>query len=127
MVNKFKANLYAEFERNCFHIFGLPGARIREILSVPDDLYEMYEEAWDFGGARFMRQTMAFTILTLEKIYYEDEIGRLLSDEETAERFESFNIGMDAEGIDEWNEKRVKQLDAKGHYDDAKKYIRTYR
>lgn len=81
----------------------------------------MYEEAWDFGGAVYMRQTMSFTILTLEAVYYETEIGRSLTDDERVERYGSFDIGMDVDNMNAWQEMRVDQLDAKGFYDDAKK------
>ena len=113
-MDKFKRKLYAEFESNCFKIFGVPGARVREVLSERgDDLFEMYEEAWDYGGAILMRQTMAFTILSPEAIYHETEIGRELTVEERNDRFESFDIGMNADTIDAWQEMRVAQLDAK--------------
>ena len=126
-MDKFKRKLYAEFESNCFKIFGVPGARVREVLSERgDDLFEMYEEAWDYGGAVFMRQTMAMTILTLEAVYHETEIGRSLTDRERVERYESFDIGMDVDTMNAWQEMRVAQLDAKGFYDDAKKYIKAY-
>ena len=126
-MDKFKRRLYAEFESNCFKIFGVPGARVREVLSERgDDLFKMYEEAWDYGGAVFMRQTMAFTILSLEAVYHETEIGRELTVEERNDRFDSFDIGMNADTIDAWHEMRVAQLDAKGFYDDAKKYIKAY-
>lgn len=85
----------------------------------------MYEEAWDFGGAVYMRQTMSFTILTLEAVYYETEIGRSLTDRERVERYESFDIGMDVDTMNAWQEMRVAQLDAKGFHDDAKKYIKA--
>ena len=91
LMDKFKRKLYAEFESNCFKIFGVPGARAREVLSERgDDLFEMYEEASDYGGAVFMRQTMAMTILTLEAVYHETEIGRSLTDRERVERYEIF-------------------------------------
>ena len=126
-MDKFKRKLYAEFESNCFKIFGVPGARVREVLSERgDDLFEMYEEAWDYGGTVFMRQTMAFTILSLEAVYHETDIGRELTVEERNDRFESFGIGMSADTIDAWQEMRVAQLNAKGFCDDAKKYIKTY-
>ena len=113
-MNKFKRKLYAEFESNCFKIFGVPGARVREVLSERgDDLFEKYEEAWTYGGAVFMRQTMAFTILTLEAVYYETEIGRELSEEERNARFKSFDIGMDADTIDVWHTTRAAQLSFK--------------
>ena len=125
-MNKFKAKLYAEFESNCFKIFGVPGARVREILTFPgEDLFEMYEEAWNYGGAVFMRQTMAFTILSLEAIYHETEIGRDLTIEERAGRFESFDIGMDTITIEAWHKTRVAQLEAKGFYQDAKKPVKS--
>ena len=113
-MDKFKAKLYAEFESNCFKVFGLPGARIREILTFPgEDLFKMYEEAWNFGGAVYMRQTMSFTILTLEAVYHETEIGRYLTDRERVERYESFDIGMDLDAMNAWQEMRVAQLNAK--------------
>lgn len=112
-MNKFKAKLYGEFESNCFKVFGVPGSRVREILTFPgEDLFKMYEEAWDFGGAVYMRQTMAFTILSLEMIYHETEIGRELNDGERAKRFESFGLGMDAETINAWEKMRIMQLQA---------------
>ena len=50
-MDKFKRKLYAEFESNCFKIFGKPKARVREVLSDRgEDLFEMYEEAWGYGG-----------------------------------------------------------------------------
>ena len=126
-MDKFKRKLYAEFESNCFKIFGVPGARVREVLSDRgEDLFEMYEEAWGYGGAVFMRQTMAMTILTLEAVYHETEIGRSLTDSERVERYESFDIGMDVDTMNAWQDMRVAQLDAKGFYDDAKKYIKAY-
>lgn len=112
MIDKFKAKLYAEFERNCFHIFGVPGARVREVLSDRgNDLFQMYEEAWEYGGAVYMRQTMAFTILSLEAVYHETEIGRELTEEERNQRFENFDIGMDGHTIDAWQKTRAAQLD----------------
>ncbi len=126
-MNKFKRKLYAEFESNCFKIFGVPGARVREVLSERgDNLFEKYEEAWVYGGALFMRQTMAFTILSLEAVYHETEIGRELTEEERNDRFESFDIGMNADTINAWQEPRAAQLDAKGFRYDAKKYIKAY-
>ena len=124
-MDKFKRKLYAEFESNCFKVFGLPGARVREILTFPgEDLFQMYEEAWDFGGAVYMRQTMSFTILTLEAVYYETEIGRSLTDRERVERYESFDIGMDVDTMNAWQEMRVAQLDATGLYDHTTKYVK---
>jgi hypothetical protein len=85
----------------------------------------MYEEAWDFGGAVYIRQTMPFAILTLEAVYYETKIGRSLTDRERVERYESFDIGMDVDTMNARQEMRVAQLVAKGFYDDAKKYIKV--
>ena len=63
-MDKFKRKLYAEFESNCFKIFGVPGARVREVLSERgDDLFEMYEAAWNYGGAVFMRHQMSHHVL----------------------------------------------------------------
>ena len=43
-MDKFKRKLYAEFESNCFKIFGVPGARVHEVLSERgDDLFGMYD------------------------------------------------------------------------------------
>ena len=124
-MDKFKSKLYAEFESNCFKIFGVPGARVREVLSERgDDLFEMYEEAWDYGGALFMRQTMALTILSLEAVYHETEIGRDLTVEERDDRFESFDTAMNVVTIDAWREMLVAQLDAKGFHNGDKKFVR---
>ena len=124
-MDKFKRKLYAEFESNCFKIFGVPGARVREVLSERgDDLFEMYEEAWDYGGAVFMRQTMAFTILSLEAIYHETEIGRELTVEERNDRFESFDTAMNVVTIDAGREMLVAQFDAKGFQNGDKKFVR---
>ena len=56
---------------------------------------------------------MAMTILTLEAVYHETEIGRSLTDSERVERYESFDIGMDVNTMNKWQEMRVAQLDAK--------------
>lgn len=51
-MDKFKHKLNAEFEGNCLKIFCVSGARVREVLSERGkDLFEMYEEACDYGMA----------------------------------------------------------------------------
>ena len=110
-MNKFKAKLYNEYEANCNSIFGVSGERVREVLSERgNDLFELYEEAWSYGGARFMRLTMAYTILTLEVIYHQEREGVSLSDEQRHSRYASFKIGLDEESINEWQNMRAEQL-----------------
>ena len=96
-TNRFKQNLYDEFDANCYKVFGVSGTRVHEVLSERgDDLYEAFEQAFDHGGAAFMRLKMLMSIATLETVYYETKIGKELSEEEMDERFESLGIGLNA-------------------------------
>lgn len=102
-INPFKRNLYSEFESNCFKLLGVPSSRVREVFADRDtDINAKFEAAWDFGGAPFMRQEMSMTIAILELVYHQTEIDRELTDEERTERYVSWNIGLDAETVDEY-------------------------
>ena len=51
-TNRFKQNLYDEFDANCYKMFGASGTRVHEVLSERgDDLYKVFEQAFDHGGA----------------------------------------------------------------------------
>ena len=102
-TNRFKQNLYNEFDANCYKVFGVSGTRVHEVLSERgDDLYEVFEQAFDHGGAAFMRLKMLMSIARLEMVYYETKIGRELSQDEMDERFESLGIGLNADTIAEY-------------------------
>ena len=102
-MNPFKQNLYAEFESNCFKLLGVPSSRVREVFADRDtDINAKFEAAWNFGGAPFMRQEMSMTIAILELVYHETEIDRQLTDEERTERYASWNIGLDADTVEEY-------------------------
>ena len=102
-TNRFKQNLYDEFDANCYKVFGVSGTRVHEVLSERgDDLYEVFEQAFDHGGAAFMRLKMLMSIATLETVYYETKIGKELSEDEMDERFESLGIGLNADTIAEY-------------------------
>jgi len=102
-MNPFNQNLYAEFESNCFKLLGVPSSRVREVFADRDtDINAKFEAAWNFGGAPFMRQEMSMTIAILELVYHETEIDRQLTDEERTERYASWNIGLDADTIEEY-------------------------
>ena len=101
--NRFKQNLYDEFDANCYKVFGVSGTRVHEVLSERgDDLYDLFEEAFEYGGAPFMRLKMLMSIARLEMVYYETKIGRELSQDEMDERFESLGIGLNADTIAEY-------------------------
>jgi len=102
-TNRFKLNLYDEFDANCYKVFGVSGTRVHEVLSErSDDLYEVFEQAFDHGGVAFMRLKMLMSIARLEMVYYETKIGRELSQDEMDERFESLGIGLNADTIAEY-------------------------
>ena len=102
-TNRFKQNLYDEFDANCYKVFGVSGTRVHEVLSERgDDLYEVFELAFDHGGVAFMRLKMLMSIARLEMVYYETKIGRELSQDEMDERFESLGIGLNADTIAEY-------------------------
>ena len=102
-TNRFKQNLYDEFDANCYKVFGVSGTRVHEVLSErSDDLYEVFEQAFDHGGVAFMRLKMLMSIARLEMVYYETKIGRELSQDEMDERFESLGIGLNADTIAEY-------------------------
>jgi len=101
--NRFKQNLYDEFDANCYKVFGVSGTRVHEVLSERgDDLYDLFEEAFEYGGAPFMRLKMLMSIARLEMVYYETKIGRELSQGEMDERFEGLGIGLNADTIAEY-------------------------
>ena len=67
-TNRFKQNLYDEFDANCYKVFGVSGTRVHEVLSERgDDLYEVFEQAFDHGGAAFMRLKMLMSIAHLRR------------------------------------------------------------
>ena len=93
-------------------MFGVSGTRVHEVLSErSDDLYEVFEQAFDHGGAAFMRLRMLMSIAQLETVYYETKIGRELSEEEMDERFESLGIGLNADTIAEYAKWYFSQLE----------------
>ena len=120
-TNRFKQNLYDEFDANCYKVFGVSGTRVHEVLSERgDDLYEVFEQAFDHGGAAFMRLKMLMSIAALENVYYETKIGRELSEEEMDERFEGLGIGLNADTIAEYAKWCSSQSDDAKHQEEAK-------
>ena len=117
-TNRFKQNLYDEFDANCYKVFGVSGTRVHEVLSErSDDLYEVFEQAFDHGGAAFMRLRMLMSIAQLETVYYETKIGRELSKQEMDERFEGLGIGLNADTIAEyanWYHSQLDDVDCQG-------------
>ena len=102
-LDLFKRNLYAEFESNCFKLLSVPSSRVREVFADRDnDINAKFEAAWEFGGAPVMRQEMSMTIAILELVYHETEIERQLTDEERVEGYASWDIGLDAETVEEY-------------------------
>ena len=116
--NRFKQNLYDEFDANCYKVFGVSGTRVHEVLSERgDDLYEVFEQAFDHGGAAYMRLRMLMSIAQLETVYYETKIGRELSEEEMDKRFEGLGIGLNADTIAEyanWYHSQLDDVDCQG-------------
>ena len=109
-MDKFKHKLYKEFDDNAFTVLGVSGDRVREVLAERgQDIDTEFEEAWNFGGASFMRQSMCMVLVILERVYHETEIGRELNDEEFIQRVESFRIGLDEEVIYAWQDMKIKQ------------------
>lgn len=117
-TNRFKQNLYDEFDANCYKVFGVSGTRVHEVLSERgDDLYEVFEQAFDHGGVAFMRLRMLMSIAQLETVYYETKIGRELSEEEMDKRFEGLGIGLNADTIAEyanWYHSQLDDVDCQG-------------
>ena len=117
-TNRFKQNLYDEFDANCYKVFGVSGTRVHEVLSErADDLYDVFEQAFDHGGAAFMRLRMLMSIAQLETVYYETKIGRELSEEEMDKRFEGLGIGLNADTIAEyanWYHSQLDDVDCQG-------------
>ena len=118
--NPFKQKLYDEFEQNLFKILGVPADRVREVLGARDEnIDEMIEAAWEFGGAQFARTTFNMVLATLNLVYHETEIGRELDDDEKIARYESFDVGLTKEIMDAWTDQRVCQLESVGHHEQA--------
>ena len=118
--NPFKQKLYDEFEQNSFKILGVPADRVREVLGARDEnIDEMIESAWEFGGAQFARTTFNMVLATLNLVYHETEIGRELNDDEKIARYESFDVGLTKEIMDAWTDQRVSQLESVGHHEPA--------
>ena len=116
-MNPFQQKLYDEFEDNCFKLLGVGSDRVREVLGEKgQDIDKLFTEAWDYGGAPFMRQTMSMSLATLELVYYETAIGRELTEEEQAERYSAWDIGLNAEIMENWTAWRIQQLDDAGFY-----------
>ena len=102
-MNQFKKKLYEEFEANSYKLLGVPGNRVREVLSDKgEDIDAEFEAAWDFGGAAFMRQCMSLTLCRLEQIYHERDLGRHLTQDEADARYTAWDIGIDNQTIDEY-------------------------
>ena len=121
-TNRFKQKLYDEFDANCYKVFGVSGTRVHEVLSERgDDLYDLFEESFDYGGAPFMRLKMLMSIATLETVYYETKIGKELSEEEMDERFESLGIGLNADTIAEYANLYHSQLEDAERQEEAAK------
>ena len=95
---------------------GVPSDRLREVLAkYNEDIDAEFEAAWDFGGAAFMRQCMSLTLCRLEQIYHERDLGRPLTEAEADERYTAWDIGINAQTIDEYHlKKREKDEAAKG-------------
>ena len=109
-LDPFKEKLYEEFEANSYKLLGVPGNRVREVLSDKgEDIDAEFEAAWDFGGAAFMRQCMSLTLCRLEQIYHERDLGRHLTQDEADERYTAWDIGLDAQTIDEYYLKKRQQ------------------
>ena len=108
-----KEKLYEEFEANSYKLLGVPGNRVREVLSDKgEDIDAEFEAAWDFGGAAFMRQCMSLTLCRLEQIYHERDLGRNLTQNEADERYTAWDIGLDTKTIDEYYLKKQEQDEA---------------
>ena len=109
-MNQFKKKLYEEFEANSYKLLGVPGNRVREVLSDKgEDIDAEFEAAWGFGGAAFMRQCMSLTLCRLEQIYHERDLGRHLTEDEADERYTGWDIGLDTQTIDEYYLKKQEQ------------------
>ena len=112
-LDPFKEKLYEEFEANSYKLLGVPGNRVREVLSDKgEDIDAEFEAAWDFGGAAFMRQCMSLTLCRLEQIYHERDLGRHLTQDEADERYTAWDIGLDTQTIDEYYLKKQEQDEA---------------
>ena len=112
-MDPFKEKLYEEFEANSYKLMGVPGNRVREVLAKHvEDIDAEFEAAWDFGGAAFMRQCMSLTLCRLEQIYHERDLGRHLTQDEADERYTGWDIGLDANTIDEYYLKKREQDEA---------------
>jgi len=112
-MNQFKEKLYEEFEANSYKLMGVPGNRVREVLAkYGEDIDAEFEDAWNFGGARFMRQCMSLTLCRLEQIYHERGLGRHLTQDEADERYTAWDIGLDNQTIDEYYLKKREQDEA---------------
>ena len=109
-MDPFKEKLYEEFEANSHKLLGVPGNRVREVLSDKgEDIDAEFEAAWDFGGASFMRQCMSLTLCRLEQIYHERDLGRHLTQDEADERYTAWDIGLDAKTINDYYSKKREQ------------------
>ena len=97
----------------------MSGTRVNEVLSERgDNLYEVFKQAFDHGGATFMRLRMSMSIAQLESVYYEAKIGRELSEEEMDERFEGLGIGLNADTIAEYAKWYSSQPDDAEHQEE---------
>ena len=83
-MNPFKKRLYDEFEDHAYKVLGVSGERVREVLGERGhDIDADFEAAYEFAGAAFMRQKMSHILCSLELVYYETEIGRQLTEDES--------------------------------------------
>ena len=109
-MDPFKEKLCEEFEANSYKLLGVPGNRVREVLSDKgEDIDAEFEAACDFGGAAFMRQCMSLTLCRLEQIYHERDLGRHLTQDEADERYTAWDIGLNTQTIDEYYLKKLQQ------------------
>ena len=109
-MDPFTEKIYEEFEATSYKLLGVPGNRVREVLSDKgEDIDAEFEAAWDFGGAAFMRQCMSLTLCRLEQIYHERDLGRHLTQDEADERYTAWGIGLDTQTMDEYYLKKLEQ------------------
>jgi len=66
-TNHFKQNLYDDFDANCYNVVGVSGTRVHEVLSERgDDLYDLFEAAFEYCDWAFIRLRILMSIARLE-------------------------------------------------------------